>query len=303
MKVTKTALLVALAFASGAAMASVGGNGMLGGRHDFATRSNFLGSQPGGNAGQANKVGLCSFCHTPHSAQTTALLWNKAYAGTYTWDEATTTAGTALKSPGLTGPSLKCLACHDGAVAIGDVGLYMGKLNKNYNTFTVGQQPIGVKKSDTNGGTTGFTADDQKTNFIIGAGSILSKTHPVGVPYPYKGVNNTYNGTGLGTNVVLADFVAEPPVAGANDKGGGPVAITDRANGLGTKTALIKLYNQANTEGSAVKAGVAEGLTGMECSTCHDPHNKQTVDDWMLRGKVDGSVMSDGYICVQCHAK
>ncbi len=69
---------------------------------------------------------------------------------------------------------------------------------------------------------------------------------------------------------------------------------------MGTSNSLIKLYSD---NGGNPKAGTAAGTTGMECSTCHDPHNKQTTEDWMLRAKNTGSTKAQGYICVQCHIK
>jgi len=295
MKVTKSALLVALAMTvSGVAMASVGGAGIKGTRHDFATRTNFLGSQVT-NPGVANQVGLCSFCHTPHSAQSTALLWNKKMsANTFAWDDTTTTGGTnfASMAPGYKGATVKCLACHDGSVAVGDVSIYKGKVNPSVNTFKVGQQPV-----DYSGKT--WQASDARPQYVVGAGGLMAGTHPVGMAYPLGNVANTYNGTTTGANVALAEFVANPHTATANALGGG-TAVTGTSQGGGTTDALIKLYNDV---GGVMKAGTNPGTTGMECSTCHDPHNKQTTEDWLLRARAQGSTQADGYICLQCHIK
>jgi len=294
MKVTKSALLVALALSvSGAAMASVGGNGIKGTRHDFATRTNFLGSQVT-NPGQADQVGLCSFCHTPHSALSTALLWNKTMsANTFTWDDATTTGGTnfASMAPGYKGASVKCLACHDGSVAVGDVNMYKGK-KSNHNTFKVGDQP-----TDYTGKT--WTSADARPQYQVGAGGLMAGTHPVGMAYPFGQAINTYNSTTTGGEVVLAEFDTNPHQVTPTSVGGG-LSSSATANGLGTANSLIKLYNDV---GGVMKAGTAAGTTGMECSTCHDPHNKQTVDDRFLRAKEIGSTKAQGYICLQCHIK
>lgn len=303
MKVLKSVLLVSLALASsGVAMASVGGNGILGTRHDFATRSNFLGSQIGAEAGVANAVGQCSFCHTPHSALSTSLLWNKKMsAATFTWDQATTTGGTnfASMAPGYKGATVKCLACHDGSVAIGDVAMYKGKVNPIVNTFIVGQVPLGIKSTATDGTTTGWGASDARPQYKVGAGGLMAGTHPVGMAYPLGNVTSTYNGTTTGANVVLAEFDPNPHQATANAVGGG-TTVTPVSNGGGATDALIKLYTDT---GGVITAGTAAGTSGMECSTCHDPHNKQTTDDWMLRGKAQGSTKVGGYICLQCHIK
>jgi len=295
MKVTKSALLVALALSvTGAAMASVGGTGIKGTRHDFATRNNFLGSQTTGTAGAVDQVGLCSFCHTPHSASSTALLWNKTMsANTFTWDDAATTGGTnfASMAPGYKGATVKCLACHDGSVAVGDVNMYKGKKG-SYNSFKVGDTP-----TDYSGKT--WTSADARPHYKVGAGGLMAGTHPVGMAYPFGQAINVYNSTTTGNEVVLAEFVANPHQVTPTSVGGG-LSSSATANGLGTANSLIKLYNDV---GGVMKAGTAAGTTGMECSTCHDPHNKQTTEDWLLRGKNQGSTQASGYICLQCHIK
>ena len=51
-------------------------------------------------------------------------------------------------------------------------------------------------------------------------------------------------------------------------------------------------------------AGATAGSTGIECSSCHDPHNKQAVDDLFLRGTLTGNTGGPtGYICLKCHQK
>lgn len=258
-----------------AAMASVGGAGMLGGRHDFATRTMFLATQTtSGNAGIANTVGLCTYCHTPHSAQTTSLLWNRAASTLttgYKWDEATTTGGTNYVTllPAYKGPTIKCLSCHDGSVAIGDIGVYMESSRTgaaSLNTYKVGDQDVAPKVTKK-----------------VGAGGVMTGSHPVGMPYPFGQAINAYNGSSTGANVVLTEFDGAPTVSAASTNG-------------------VKLYQQPVVNG-AITAGTAANATGMECSSCHDVHNKATTEDVMLRGKLVGSTKADGYICLQCHIK
>lgn len=278
-KTAKNLLVGAALMLPALAMASVGGSGMLGGRHDFASAtSKFLYKQQVAGVPNAtpNTVGLCSFCHTPHSASSTALLWNRAAPTQgYTWADApTTTGGTTLGiAQTYVGPTAKCLSCHDGAVAVGDVGNYMGQSNSgasSFNTYKVGDRAAeGV----------GDTAPHVTKK--VGAGGIMNGTHPVGVPYPYGQASNTYNARATGSAVVLTDYVAAPAVSAAGASG-------------------VKLYNDT---GTAIVAGAVAGTTGIECSTCHDVHNKQSVDDNMLRGKQAGSSKADGYLCLQCHAK
>lgn len=303
MKLLKSALLVSLAFGTvGTAFASSGGTGILNTRHDYATRTNYLGSMTdAGRAGKANTAGQCTYCHTPHSAITTALLWNKTMsANTFTWDISATDGGTATATlaVGYKGPSVKCLACHDGSVAIGDVALYRGGLNKVANSFKMGDQPTNYVDGTV---TKNFTSTDTRPQFVIGSGGNLKGTHPIGMPYPLDNAVGTYNGVTTGGGVVLGEFVANPHQISNGSLGGGLVSSAKfpETAGGGNQVSLVKLYTD---NGQTVAGGTAAGVTGMECSTCHDPHNKQTVDDWMLRGTANG-VKANGYICTQCHIK
>jgi len=302
MKVSKSVLAVSLALATcGAAMASTGGAGIYNTRHDFAVRSNFLGSQSV-NPGVVNQVGQCAFCHTPHSAQSSLLLWNKSPStNTFTWSDASTgtTGGTDWASmDGATykGPTAKCLACHDGSVAVGDVSVYKGSLNAQANSFKVGDQP-----TDFAGKT--WTSADARPHYKVGAGGDMKGSHPVGMPYPDQ-AGASYNSIVVGTGVVLGEFqplnVAHQVTASSLGGGLAVSAAAPVAGGGGNQASLIKLYVD---DGQNIVAGATAGLTGIECSTCHDPHNKQTVDDWLLRGQNQGSTQTGGYICLQCHIK
>ncbi|PIQ50817.1 MAG: hypothetical protein COW02_17960 [Comamonadaceae bacterium CG12_big_fil_rev_8_21_14_0_65_59_15] len=297
MKFSLNKLVIATVLAVPAiTMASTGGSGMLGGRHDFASSSSkFLYKQNGTDGvatNAANTVGLCSFCHTPHSASSTKLLWNRSGpTQAYTWEDATaTTGGTTLAiAKAYVGPTAKCLACHDGSVAVGDVGNYMGKSRSgasSMNTYTVGLlRGEYIVDSVTGIGTWNGTDGGAKVSKQVGAGGDMSGTHPVGVPYPFGGVSNHYNGVDTGSNVVTDDYVSSPTISAGTGN---------------STTAGVKLYNDT---GSAITAGAVATKTGIECSSCHDVHNKQSVDDDMLRAKNSGSSKSDGYLCLQCHAK
>jgi len=294
MKFSLNKLVIAAALVVPAmAMASTGGSGMIGGRHDFAsTTSKFIFAQTYTGENGQTKVGLCSFCHTPHSASSTALLWNRAAPTQgYTWTDApTTTGGTTLSiAQTYVGPTAKCLACHDGSVAVGDVGNYMGKSRTGagtLNTYKVGdRRGTYVIDPVTNVGTWGGADGGTKVSKQVGAGGDMSGAHPVGVPYPFGQAKNTYNDVMTGGNVVLDDYVANPAISSSSG---------------GVVTAGVKLYNDT---GTAITAGAVAAKTGIECSSCHDVHNKQTTDDDMLRANNYGSSKTDGYLCLQCHAK
>lgn len=247
----------AMAMPSLAFAAAGAAGGLNGTAHDFT-------ASPTMTAAAGGAIGLCTYCHTPHQAITTSLLWNHTLsAKTFTWDDATTTGGTTYASiaPTYKGPTIKCLSCHDGSVAIGDVSMFR-ETTGVMDTFKVGDDPLMP-----------FTK--------IGGGGAMKGNHPVGMPYP-QAVANQYNSVTTGAAVPVTEFVANP---------------------VGTNGTFIKLYNDSTGTGGVISGGAVAGKTGIECSSCHDPHNKSTADDLFLRGKIAGADAGSGYICLQCHIK
>jgi hypothetical protein len=208
---------------------------------------------------------VCTFCHTPHKAITTELLWNHTLSSaTFSWDIAKTTAGTTFPTfvgDSYKGPTAKCLSCHDGSVAVGDIA-WFGE-----------SAPVSIIGAD---GT-------DMTNLKHGAGDPMNVgllgsmkgNHPVAMPYPYGNTANIYNGVTTGAQAALTEWQGNP-------------------------ASPIRLFNES---GGTISAGAATGITGIECSSCHDPHNKAAVDDLFLRGKLSGNTQADGYLCLQCHIK
>ena len=82
--VRSTVLAALVGVAAGPSTAAPG-DGIAGTAHDFTDNAN-------------ESVGLCTFCHTPHRAEQTKLLWNhELSAQTYSWSDTTvTTGGTEL---------------------------------------------------------------------------------------------------------------------------------------------------------------------------------------------------------------
>jgi hypothetical protein len=165
------------------------GTGIAGTPHDFA----------GLTAGNT-QTGACTFCHTPHKASGTFLAWNHTLPNTgYTWSDYTVTSGgTPLPTiqAKWQGPTKFCLSCHDGSVAIGDIGWFNGR------SWT-GAQAIDDKKL---GGGDQFQIS-KFMNDMIG-------NHPVAAPYPYLRSLNTYNGVTTGPRVTLTDFNPDPTALG-----------------------------------------------------------------------------------------
>jgi predicted CXXCH cytochrome family protein len=101
---------------------------------------------------------------------------------------------------------------------------------------------------------------------IYQTGPDMSGNHPVGVPYPFGNASSTYNGISVGAAVDTSSvsYVAAP--------------------------AVIRLYNDS---GGKVGSGAVSGKTGVECGSCHDPHNN-TNTRFLRDAKTT--------ICQRCHA-
>ena len=244
------AVVMGIALALGGAAWAAPGDGVAGSAHDFTDDA-------------SGTVGLCTFCHTPHRAQQTKLLWNHTLSSqTYSWSDTTvTTNGTPLPTfdANWQGVSKNCLSCHDGTVAIGDVAWF--NATPNQNLFT-------DQHND--------PADPFLITFNSPGTGDLAGNHPVAHPFPFQGSASTYNGVTSGPTVVASGWQTDP---GANG---------------------IRLFND---DGSGnVSAGAVVGQTGIECSSCHDPHNgAEVVDVFFLRGTLTGS--DTNYICLKCHDK
>ncbi len=116
--------------------------------------------------------------------------------------------------------------------------------------------------------------DHNGDNVQIGnASGNLTGNHPFAHPYPWAGLASTYNGVTSSAGAVLSGWKTDPTLDG------------------------IRLFNQ---NGDTVSAGTMSGATGIECSSCHDPHEGPDVQDkFFLRGSTDAD--DNNYICRKCH--
>jgi len=252
MKVVKI-IISAAAVAMLAPLSAMGaaGDGIVGSPHDFV-----------GKTQNATAIGVCTFCHTPHKASQTALLWNHTASAnaTFSWDVATTTGGTNYATFANTyeGSTTKCLACHDGSVAIGDVNWFRGQSWNGANALNLEKVAEGDVKS-------------------VGYGGDLSGNHPVAMPYPYANQANTYNAITSGDGLAFDEWIANPVTLG------------------------IRLFSDTGTEISAIDSSHVGTDVGIECSSCHDPHNKKATGEFFLLGSLTGN--DTNYICMKCHVK
>jgi len=107
---------------------------------------------------------ICVFCHTPHTSQTTAPLWNRqSTTATYTLYSSDNLTSLSYPSPSQPNNRSKlCMSCHDGTIAIGAV----------YNV------PGGGSSITMSGGVT--TMPSTSGSHL---GTTLVNDHPVGYQY------------------------------------------------------------------------------------------------------------------------
>ena len=252
------------------------GSGFNGSYHDFVTGP--LANSTVNLNGTNTTVGQCTMCHTPHQALMTTLLWNHHLSNNtqFTWDVNSTMAGTpyAIIANNWAGPTTKCLSCHDGSVARSTINWYQGQT-------PLPGTPRGTVTCTTTGGITSCVTNQSGE---IGNGGNMGPfngagaTHPVAMPYPCGGVASTYDGVGNGGQIVFSEWVSKPALP-------------------------IRLYQQTglNAVTRAAPGNCTPGSAGIECSSCHDVHNRENLDTDLLRGYISGS--GANYLCNECHAK
>ena len=252
------------------------------------TPHNLSTSGPGSThaaAGGTDQV--CVFCHTPHNASLNdaggqalnAPLWNRRVpaGSTYTPYTSSTLDAQAITDgfngqPG--GSSKLCLSCHDGTLAIGNVGVLGGSRNVNIpmqGTAAGGVMPAGE------GTASGFTR-------VLGTD--LSNDHPISI---------TYSAT-----LAARDGELRPVDASQRWPAGSGSVIGVRSPG---HKPLLPLAPTGNA-----------GLGQVQCTTCHDPHLRELDgtkgnQKFLRAQRFQESTPSATYsqandiICLSCHDK
>jgi len=112
----------------------------------------------------------------------------------------------------------------------------------------------------------------------VGVNGSMNGNHPVAMPYPCNNAPSTYNLSSTGGQIIYSEWVAQPAYP-------------------------IRLYQQAAAGVTrAPLGGCFSGTAGIECGSCHDVHNDEDVDIYLLRGRINGT-QAQGYICELCHNK
>jgi predicted CXXCH cytochrome family protein len=194
---------------------------------------------------------ICVFCHTPHKAQSTQVLWNHSAStnSSFSWGGVTQTSGGTTLPTGISARSLRCLACHDGSTALGDVSNFGGAAAN-----------LGVSGTGVDG--TGKLTD---AFYVIGASGNLGGNHPVGIPYP--GQAGTYNG--IGTTVTSGagtGYVAAASITGSSSTTVKLFADVTTPTVVGVECGSCHdVHNSQNLDKFLWKSNAGSGL----CLSCH----------------------------------
>jgi predicted CXXCH cytochrome family protein len=192
---------------------------------------------------------ICVFCHTPHKAQSTQLLWNHTPTSqtAYSWGDTQTSAGTPLPTS-LSNRSKRCLSCHDGSIALGDVTNFGGAAGI-----------IGVP--DVAGAVSGGRLTDPY--YLIGGGGLMTGNHPVGIPYP--GQTGSYNTITSG-NTSGTGYVAAASITGSATATVKLFADTTNTTVLGVEcSSCHDVHNSAGLDKFLWKSNAGSAL----CLSCH----------------------------------
>ena len=237
-------------------------------KHNFSMTggSNVLKAASGSGVTQ-----VCVFCHTPHNAGQTKLLWNKASNASaafrlYTSSGTLTTVTKASSLPAGS-PSLLCLGCHDGKTAMNILHASSAGIDAataGVTGYGTGTKLIPWRNIFVDNQTTGLVMPDPEWDFFtmsyapamnIGGsatGTDLTNDHPIGFSY--------------------SDVLSESAVG---------------------------LQSVAYAEGRSIKFFGASKI--VECSSCHDPH-VDTSGDLTYKPFLVASNTGSA-LCLSCHDK
>jgi predicted CXXCH cytochrome family protein len=196
---------------------------------------------------------ICIFCHTPHKAQSTQVLWNHTASlnSTISWGGVTQTSGGTLLPTTVNTRSMRCLSCHDGSVALGDVTNFAG---------TAAILPMTGPAGTIDG--TGKLTDSY---YIMGASGNLGGNHPIGIPYPGQAAGQ-YNGRASGSLVNATEYVAAATITGSVTPTVKLFADTTNPSVLGIECGSCHdVHNSQNLTAFLWKSNAASAL----CLSCH----------------------------------
>lgn len=283
------------------------------------TKHNLSSSGAAGNTKSSSETQVCVFCHTPHGANASAVapLWNRkiggaadtaaTYAATYApYSSESLDARMASIQAGWSGQPLGssklCLSCHDGTIALGNV------INAPGSGFGSAIEVGGSTSTAMPAGTEGYTRN---------LGQNLANDHPISI---------TYSTALTSQDGELRPLASMPLINGTHPlvgtRGGG------QGSGLGSSTSGTGLYGSTSTRPVLpleTTSGTGGGTGQMQCTTCHDPHIRETTlttdaadaavitkernIKFLRRSRFQMAQPSESYsdandiICLSCHQK
>ena len=222
---------------------------------------------------------ICVFCHTPHGADTSAVvpLWNRTLPAPASFQTYASLGTTSLD--GKTAPvgsvSIACLSCHDGVTSMSAVinapgSGTTGDAAWQAGTWSGANQTAGVLAA----------------GLITNLGTDLRNDHQIGIQYGGGGVKES-TPTAATTDT---DFKAVKTSGSAATRVWW-VDTEATPNNTRQKTDMM-LYTRVAASGYT---GQTEAEPFVECASCHDPH---TTNSTFLRISNAGSA-----VCLACHIK
>ncbi|MBE0474675.1 cytochrome c3 family protein [Rhodoferax sp.] len=297
-------------------------------RADIANTRHNLTPSGSGTFKAPEATGLCVFCHTPHNANASRALWNRAFsAATYTLYTSSTLKAVPTQP---TGSSRLCLSCHDGTMAMGNLLRPPGGVQPTLGKLT-GAGLIGTDLS--NDHPISFTYDSQ---LAIDRGELVD---PQGAPNAlHLDAGGQVQCTSChDAHVDRANFMRMDPIKGAlcttchlpanwtNASHANSVATW---NSTGTSPWPADGYTTVQDNACLNchrphAAGHSEGLLAQvgeaaNCTICHSgtvakagfnfntefakPYRHPIdIDPWTHKPKEDASTMTRHVACADCH--
>lgn len=263
-KIVKLFIISIVVMLSSSAMAAT--SQIAGGKHDFTLAGGAFYHDPTPGSTQT-----CIYCHTPHNAGKTRVLWNKDVKSAinfrlYTSSGTLTNTVRTQSSLDANSPSLLCLSCHDGKTAINV--LHTGGKGTAAPGYPAGSAfAYGAAELIMPGSVTDFFGNagpnlaigrgiGDRSDFDPTAGDDLTDDHPIGFSY-----SAVFAERSAGLNAI-----ATPQAAG------------------------IRFFGPNNK---------------VECSTCHDPHVNYDAAKGGNPALKPFLVMSNSgsALCMKCHNK
>lgn len=277
---TTIILMVTMLFAQGALAASNISN----------TRHNLSPEGPG--TVKSSTIGeVCIFCHTPHHAATQAPLWNRTLPSGQTYQlYGSTTLQATPEDPQLRSgnPSLLCLSCHDGTIALGD----FANPSQEDPSFTFQSGDRGLLGTD--------FRDDHPFSFVYD--SALATADPLLKDPGAGGVNLAPLPLASGGYVecTTCHDVHDntiPPFLHVSTLNG-EVCLKCHEAGLTGLNFTGSIHQTSTTSVTAANLGRRAEWPGatvaeVSCLNCHTPHNAGSAAR-LLRGAEEGT-------CFNCH--